>query len=210
VSSTLTQDYDTALTGGSGSQEDRISETAPDSFRKKPQRIEPTSWTNQPLDERSLIDEWSLNGTVPFDYPVEIEEKLDRLFRAAKDQIFEDGMESDFSKELILLVKKYGYFALGIITRLIVAEQVNAEVASEALRWIGHMDDPSSDLERLRLLERSLYCQSPRVRDGATLGLASMDDAHAVSHLKRAIARESYEELRKDFRQVLVQLENDH
>jgi len=205
VSSTLIQDYDTALTGVSGSREDRISETAPDSFRKKLQRIElPTSWTCQPLVE------WSLNITVPLDYPVEIEEKLDRLFRAAKDQIFEDGIESDFSKELILLVKKYGYFALGIITRLIVAEQVNPEVASEALRWIGHMDDPSSYRSRLLLLERSLYCQSPRVRDGAALGLASMDDPHAVSHLKRAIVRESYEELRKDLRQVLVQLENDH
>ena len=49
-----------------------------------------------------------------------------------------------------------------------------------------------------------------RIRDGALLGLSFLDDAHAVSYLKRAIEREGIEELRGDMKQVLEQLENSH
>ena len=139
---------------------------------------------------------------------IEIDQKIETLFGAAREQVFEDGMESDFSKELISLVKKYGNAAITVLTRLIITEQVNAEVASEALRWLGNIEHPASYRSRLWLLERSLFCSSARVRDGAALGLASLDDPHAIPHLRRAIQRENCNELRKDIEQVLIQLEN--
>jgi HEAT repeat protein len=91
-----------------------------------------------------------------------------------------------------------------------VTEQVNAEVASEAMRWLGHIDHPITYRSRLHLLERSLHNSSARVRDGAGLGLASLDDPHAIPYLKQAIEREQYQELRHDLKQVVIQLESTY
>jgi HEAT repeat protein len=129
------------------------------------------------------------------------------LFAAAKDEYFEDGMESEFSRRLIRLLGEYGEKAVIELAFLILHDQVNAEIASEALRWLGHMEDTRSYQKRLWLLERSLFTPSARIRDGAALGLASLDDPHAVRYLRRAIDQESYPELRSDMEQVLAQLE---
>lgn len=140
----------------------------------------------------------------------DIECRVRTLFGAAKEEIFEGGMESEFSRGLVSLVKEYGKSAIGILARFIVYEQVNEETASEALRWLGQMDHPSSYNERLRLLEKCLRNSSARVRDAASLGLASLDDPHAIPRLKQAIQRETCAELREDMEQVLAQLEKTH
>lgn len=133
--------------------------------------------------------------------------RIESIFWAAKGEFFEDGMESAFSRQLNSVVKKYGNDAMEVITCLIVYERVNPEVADEALRWLGRMEDSESYEYRRWLLERSLSLSSPRVRDGAILGLASMDDKHAIPYLKRAIAKEQCAELKVDMEQVLEQLE---
>lgn len=131
-----------------------------------------------------------------------------RLFRAAKEEEFEDGMESDFSKGLRSLVTAYSKRAIEAMTHLIVYEKVNPEVASEALRSLGSLEDVESYQYRRWLLERALQCSSPVVRDGAALGLAFMDDPHAIAYIRQAINREQCSELREDMEQVLVQLES--
>ena len=161
-------------------------------------------WTEDPRKEHLE------NSTAQQERLEEIDQKIEALFEAAKEQVFEDGMESEFSKELVSLVKKYGNAAMKVIADLIIYEKINAEVASEALRWLGRMDHPASYSYRLWLLERSLRCSSARVRDGAVLGLASLDDPHAITHLKEAIQREECNELREDMEQVLAQLESTH
>jgi len=137
----------------------------------------------------------------------ELRQKLKNLFEAAKDQHFEDGMESEFSNELVSLVEKYGEVVIKIITHFIISEIVNAEVVSEALRRLGRMNHIPTYHTRLWLLERSLFSSSARVRDGAALGLAAMDDPHAITYLKQAIQKEKHAELRDDLTQVLTQLE---
>jgi len=151
---------------------------------------------------------WLENSTAQQERPKQIDQEITILFEAAKEQDFEDGMESEFSKGLISLIKKYGNAVMEVISDLIIHEGVNAAVASEALRWLGRMDHPTSYYFRLWLLERSLRCSSAMVRDGAALGIASLDDTHAIPYLKQAILRENYAELREDMEQVLVQLEN--
>lgn len=151
---------------------------------------------------------WLENCTAQQERPREIDQEITILFEAAKEQDFEDGMESEFSKKLASLVKKYGNAAMKVVADLVIHERVNAEVASEALRWLGRMDHPTSCHFRRWLLERSLGCSSAMVRDGAALGLASLDDPHAIPYLKQAILRENYTELREDMEQVLVQLEH--
>lgn len=133
--------------------------------------------------------------------------KIEAIFWTAKGEFFEDGMESTFSKQLDSFVKEFGNNALEAITCLIVYERVDPEVAGEALRWLGRIDYAESYEYRRWLLERSLSLSSTRVRDGAILGLASMDDKHAIPYLKCAIEKEQCSELKADMESVLEQLE---
>ena len=136
-----------------------------------------------------------------------VEDAITRLFESAEDQNFEDGMESDFSRELVTLIRKYGDLAMSEVSYLITYDRVDREIASEALRWLGRIDDPSSYDSRLWVLEQSLSSKSPLVRDGAALGLASLRDANAVQYLRRAVERESIAELRCDLEEILEGLE---
>jgi len=139
----------------------------------------------------------------------EVERKVQALFEVAREEFFEDGIESQLSKGLESLVKKHGENAIEVLANLVINERINAEVAAETLRWLGRISHPSTYSSRLWLLERSLFCSSARVRDGAALGLASLDDSTAIPYLIQAIGREKITELREDMRQVLSQLEEN-
>ena len=148
------------------------------------------------------------NSTAVSDWEEDVYEVVARACRAAKEEEFEDGMENEFSRELRSLVTGYGNRAIEAMTHLIVYEKVNPEVASETLRSLGSLEDAESYRYRRWLLERALQCSSPVVRDGAALGLAFMDDPHAIEYLRRAVDLERCGELRNDMRLVLEQLEN--
>jgi hypothetical protein len=151
---------------------------------------------------------WAESATVKKEQEKEFESEVLDLFEAAKGEIFEDGIESRFSKELNRVIKTFGNDAVKLITNLIVSEYANPEVASEALRWIGRMNHPESYSNRLWLLESCLNSSSSRIRDGAILGLASMDDPNAIPYIKNAMKREYIIELKHDMKQVIDQLEN--
>jgi len=140
--------------------------------------------------------------------PGELEKKASALFISAREQIFEDGMESGFSREIAALISSHGRAAMEVIIPLLLSDWLNPEVTSEALRVVGRIHHPPTYRDRLWLLERGLYSPSARVRDGATLGLAYLDDPIAITPLKYAIERESVPELRQDMEQVLAQLED--
>ena len=134
--------------------------------------------------------------------------QIESIFWEAKGECFEDGMESKFSRKLISFIRRYKKDAIEAITCLIVYEKVNPEVAGEALRWIGRMEHPESYEFRRWLLERSITLSSISVKEGAILGIASMDDKHAITYLQKTIETESCNELKADMKQVLEQLES--
>jgi len=138
----------------------------------------------------------------------DIEEKIRTLGQAAKDEIFEDGMENTFIEGLASLVHEHGDDAIAALSNYIRYVESNEEVTSEALRWLGRLSHPTSHDIRLRLLEDCLSEDLVRIRDAATVGLATLDDSHAIPYLKQAIEREKYSELREDMEQVLDQLES--
>ncbi len=160
-----------------------------------------------PLREDDQAEWLEKSAAIQQDRREEIRQKIAALFAAATDQRFEDGMESEFSNELVALVEEHGDAAVKAIAHPIISEIVSAEVAAEALRWFGRMDHMPTDNARLWLLERGLFCSSAQVRDGAALGLAAMDDPHAITCLKQAIQKEKHAALREDLAQVLMQLE---
>ena len=150
------------------------------------------------------------NETAPEERPSEVAQELDFLCRKARNEHFEDGMDSQFSRNLVRMIKKSGPIVVEELAVLILSGQINQEVASEALRWIGYMEHQSSYKLRRWLLEKCLFSSSSWIRDGALLGLSFLDDPHAVSYLRKAIEREKIEELKKDMQQALEQLENSH
>lgn len=136
-----------------------------------------------------------------------VEDAVTHVFGSAEDQNFEDGMESDFSRELLSLLRRYGDIAMSEICYLIICDRVAEEVASEALRWLARIDDASTYGWRLWLLEKSLSSKSPVVRDGAALGLVSMCDPQSIQYMKEAIEQETIPELRSDLQGALRELE---
>jgi competence CoiA-like predicted nuclease len=170
-------------------------------------------WIDNPnrTNLESVID-WLQNlafqqtSTVEYEHPT-IEKQLEKLFEAAKDEIFETGTESVFAKKLLFAINWGGDVALDIITERILSESINSEIAWEALRWIGKYENPQTHLSRRRLLERCLLVSySIAVKDGAILGLAFMDDPEAIPTLEKAREQETNLEFRRDIEQVLEQL----
>jgi hypothetical protein len=131
------------------------------------------------------------------------------IFASAKEEIFEDGVESKFSRSLSDFIISLGHAAMESIIPIILSEYTNTEVASEALRVIGRLHHKITYRDRLWLLERGLYSTSARVRDGAIIGLAFLNDPLAIAPLQSAIGREQIPELRHDMEQVLAQLEGN-
>ncbi|RMF82800.1 MAG: HEAT repeat domain-containing protein [Chloroflexi bacterium] len=140
------------------------------------------------------------------EYQTSIVVEYQNLFSIARDEYFEDGIESDFSTELAKLFQRDGHQAVDIIANLLNDKHVNPEVVGETLRCIGEIENADTHLQRRLLLENSLRHSSPIVRDRAGLGLASMDDPAAIPALEQAIAREQIVQLREDLQQVLDQL----
>ncbi len=134
------------------------------------------------------------------------EAKFRSVFEQGAEEKFEDGMESEFSRELESLVKAYGAASKPILARLLEDASISPAVWAEALRCLGRLDDPASREARLWVLEKGLTSPFLIIRDGAALGLASMDDPSAIPYLQLAVDSERVPELRTDMEQVLSQL----
>jgi len=147
------------------------------------------------------------NATAELQRASDLDRRIARLFGSVGEQSFEEGIETEFSRELERVVRAYGDNAVVAVGQRIAGGTVKPEAAAEALRWLGQMDSPITYRQRLDLLERSLSAPSAWIRDGASLGLASLDDPDAMPYLERAIEREQIPELREDLQRVLSQLE---
>ncbi len=121
---------------------------------------------------------------------------------------FENGIESELSREIIPLIERHGEQAIEPLAHLLVYEVAQPETAAEVLRWLGRIRNQATHGYRRWLLERCLLCSSTAVRDAAALGLVSLRDAHAMKYLRAAIAAERNAELREDLQQAADALES--
>ena len=156
----------------------------------------------------SLISVDTLSDSNPREPRVDLYDAIAVDFAAAELEEFEHGMESAFSRQLELRIGESELAAIEGIAHLITRELVSTEVAAEALKSLGSFDDPGTYNYRRWLLARSLRCSQAIVRDAAALGIASLDDPHAIPFLCDAIANEENPDLRADLAQVLSQLED--
>lgn len=136
-----------------------------------------------------------------------IRNQIQSLFESAKDEFFEDGMETPFSNNLEMIILKHHELSILALAKALFDKSANEEIVSEALRILGRIRDHDTYNIRLWLLEQNLKRDSVRIKDGALLGLASLDDARCIPSLKRAIHEEINSELREDMQQLLRHLE---
>jgi len=127
-------------------------------------------------------------------------------FSRAATERFHDGMQSNFANELEVLAQNHPFEIRPIIIRLLNEKNDSPDVFAEVMRWIGNTQAPISIEDRLIILSNGLDSSQYLVRDGAILGLASLDNPVAIPHLERAIAKESSPVLRKDMEQALQEL----
>src|SRR6266700_1428079 len=150
------------------------------SSAEQPERLTYQEINSTDLPQRKYYE----NATAPGEISNDLPPMLGALCEAAKGEHFEDGMNSEFSIQLIRCIKQYGDYAVNELAHLILHELIDDEVASEALRQLGHVEHPASHRARLWLLEKSLLtCSSAMVRDGALLGIALLDDPQAIPYL---------------------------
>lgn len=154
------------------------------------------------------IERQSSSTAIHLEPRKDIGKAIENLFNLGRNELFEDGMESHFSNELIWLVKRHSELAILEVARLIVSEKADPRVASEALKWLGRIKHVDSASFRLWLLLRGLTSSSPLVREGAGLGLSFMNEPMAIPFLSQAVERERISELQDDLRLVLEQLQH--
>lgn len=132
------------------------------------------------------------------------------MFERGASEFFEDGMESEFAQELIHSVIEHGSAAIDALAEYLFSSNANSDVGSEALRRIADVGDQRSLASRWALLQRSLKHRSSRVRDGAILGFAALDDRRAIELLKVTKTEEPIPELRQLIQKVIEQLDVKH
>jgi len=133
---------------------------------------------------------------------------IGHIFAAAAEEEFEDGMDNEFTRALLRTVRQHGNIAVNELEHVILNEQVSSECAGEALKWLGDMEHEPTRLYRRWLLEKALVeCPSMIARDGANVGLALMDDPHAIPFLKKAIEASTSPLFSEMLLQTLHQLE---
>jgi len=137
----------------------------------------------------------------------ELNDQIEELFKSAREGFFDDSSLDNFSTKLTYIVRRGGDSAIVALAPFVVGKTANTEVAAETLRSLGHIDDAASYNFRLTLILTALQSASSWIRDAATLALGAMDDPAAVPFLRKALDRETNQELRLNMQPILEYLQ---
>lgn len=122
---------------------------------------------------------------------------------------FEDGIENEFTIQIIDLVKQHGRAAVEALAAAIFRPDVRPEVIAQTLLCFARIDDEPTVQARARALRRGLLSRSAVVRDAATVGIAATKDTLADPDLVSAIAREKIRGLKEDMQGALSYLRSE-
>lgn len=148
--------------------------------------------------------------TLERDVPSQLDDPLLRhvtqIVRDTQDEVFEDGMESNFSRGLASTIQEHGNAALTVIKDIILNDNTNVDLRCETLIQLGVIDNPSTHNQRLTILTEALGSEDVRVRDAASLALDTMEDASAIPALESALRREQSARMQDNLKAVIRQL----
>jgi len=152
------------------------------------------------------VDPPALTATVKLQIPGEVRAAASVILDDISDEEFEFGIESHLSAELEKYIKRHGMLGITVLAELILADECKPNIAAEALRTLGRINDPKTYYDRLDLLEHTLFHRRSAIRSGAIVGLAHLDDPSAIPTLQRAFEAEKAGWLRNYIDAVLDQL----
>jgi hypothetical protein len=135
--------------------------------------------------ESELSDSTSLDRTSSEET---VYQAVRSLFRSAYKKDLELGEESRFFAQLSSLLDSFGRAGVEMLHDFIVAGKVSEELAWQTLIFVGEVEHQATRPYRLELLSRSLSSKSHWIRDGATLGLAAVDDVAAANSMETTLA----------------------
>ena len=154
-----------------------------------------TSTSSAPIDMYAWYDNWTV-----------LKDRLMKLFSRARDEYFENGRESLFSREMKSLYVQNEERMLPLISETISNSQLNPEIAFELLRILGRLDHKETYQQRRKFLEACLRSPQAYVRAGAVEGLALMDDPASRKALTEALGSEAVVSIKDDIESLLSEL----
>ncbi len=131
---------------------------------------------------------------------------LNVLVEGARDEYFEDGVESNLSAGLRILFRNYAESFARILDERLKKSDIGPWILTAVLHTIGNIDDDATRDWRLATLVGHLKAPSPLIRDAAAVGLSYLDDKRAIPYLREAIARETNKDFQEDLSSVVEQL----
>jgi hypothetical protein len=132
----------------------------------------------------------------------------DALFYCASGEQFQDGYESNFSRDLDRFLARRPQYLAALMEKWVTGGLAGGSVICEALRWCGSAESRKGLSWRRSLLQRCLRSKSAAVRDSAGLGLAYLGDRRAIPFLQAAISAEKNDEVSGLLKQSLAELES--
>lgn len=121
---------------------------------------------------------------------------------------FEDGMCSPFGQWMEEYIRQYGRKGVNaIVDAILFGGKVGIINIAETMRLFGEIEDPKTYYARRRWLCLFMFYPSVRVRDGAGLGLASMDDPMTLDALRLSLKHEQSDDLKPMTQMVIDRLE---
>ena len=164
-----------------------------------------THLTIQVPESASSIDDFG-----PIEMPTSAILALKIEFDAAKDEEFEDGMESSFSTALETVIRRYGYSAVKTIADILPLPGIGSGVITETLRQLGNIGHKPSRQPRKEILLTYLKREELKFRDAAVLGLGGLDDPTVIPKLREVFEHEPHALIRRKIQAVLAQLESTY
>lgn len=138
---------------------------------------------------------------------VRINESLDRLYKLAEEEWFEDGMQSNLSVGLEVLLRHYPAETMSELSKLLKKGSVKQAGLLETLKVLGRVESVETREARLYTILDFLTHSSVVLRDAALVGLCLLNDQRALAYLERTAAREDDPFFRGELEEVINQLQ---
>ena len=135
-----------------------------------------------------------------------ITHSIARLYELADEEWFEDGLQSNLSIGLEVLLRQYPAKTMSALSKALTRGAVGHAALVETLKVLGRAESPETRDPRLYTILDFLNHASLVVRDAALVALCLLNDTRAVAYLDRAISREDDPFFRNELAEAINQL----
>lgn len=148
----------------------------------------------------------------------EIKSELDEIFSEAISEFLEFQQEINFPRNIFHFIQKYENISIKAINLKLNESGIPEQLKTQVLSYLGEVNNSNTLEERLNVLVDRLINEHSEIRDGAILGLSSLekDDILAITDFQfkiistkiiNALDRETNKRLKKNLKTTLEYIE---